>query len=454
MNRPALSLTGRLTAAIGGVALATLLLAGAMLVPLVGTATEQAVRAPLARQADTLARLPLGADSVRGNALLARADLTVGRVGAEGAATGAAEALDAEERAALLAGAAVSGTGEYAGTTILFEARPVRGGGGIVVAADAAAVDGAVTRLRRRLVLAGMVALLGAVTVGWLLARQVGRPVAGAATIARRLAAGERGVAHPAAAGPPEVQQLQVALGELDGALAHGEAREREFLLSVSHELRTPLTAIRGYAEALADGVVGPEEVAEVGATLRAESERLGRYVADLLALARLQAAEFQVAPVKTDLGALVAEAGRAWATTAATSGVRVAAEPTGPLPARTDPDRVRQVVDTLVDNAVRVLAAEQTPAPLVVLAARGAPDDSGEVVVEVRDNGPGIPEAEWDAAFQPGILHARAPAARTGAQGLGLAIAHRLALRLGGTLAVDRAPEGGARFTLTLPGG
>ena len=80
------------------------------------------------------------------------------------------------------------------------------------------------------------------------------------------------------------------------------EAREREFLLSVSHDLRTPLTAISGYAESLADGMIAPERTQEVGGVLLAESQRLGRLVADLLDLARLGAQEFRVDLIELDL--------------------------------------------------------------------------------------------------------------------------------------------------------
>ena len=88
--------------------------------------------------------------------------------------------------------------------------------------------------------------------------------------------------------GPAEVAELSEALNHLSDALATSEGRERAFLLSVSHELRTPLTAVRGYAEALSDGVVPSEDVSRTGATMLAESERLDRLVSDLLDLARL----------------------------------------------------------------------------------------------------------------------------------------------------------------------
>ena len=127
-----------------------------------------------------------------------------------------------------------------------------------------------------------------------MLAGRLARPLAETAAAARRLAAGERGVPVPTST-TSEVAEVATALGGLDAALASSEGRQREFLRSVSHELRTPLTTIQGYAEGLADGVVGPDEAAAVGRTLLGEAQRMERYVADLLALSRLEADDFSL---------------------------------------------------------------------------------------------------------------------------------------------------------------
>jgi len=108
-------------------------------------------------------------------------------------------------------------------------------------------------------------------------------------------------------------------LAGLAAGLAASEGRQREFLLSVSHDLRTPLTTIRGYAEALTDGVVGPDGVRRTGRTVLDEAERLDRLIADLLVLARLEAADL---PIETDLAQLVAAAGEAWGGRFAAAGV------------------------------------------------------------------------------------------------------------------------------------
>ncbi len=436
------SLTGRLVLAMSGVALVSALLAALSLAPLLRSATEDAVRTPLARQADFFAQVPAFAYASGGlERVTVRSGLRLGAVTADGSTSGVAAALDDADRDRLRAGRPVSTQVEYRGADLLVEARPTADGGAVVLGTDAELVSEASATLRRRVVLASLVGLAAAVVVAGLLARRLGRPLARTAAAARRMAAGERGLDLPAS-GTREIGDVAAALSALDAALATSEGRQREFLLSVSHELRTPLTAVRGYAEALADGVVPPEETTEVARTMIAETDRLERYVADLLALARLDADDFALAWAPVDVVLVLGAAAAAWAER---RGVSVTAEDGVPLVVTTDGVRLRQVVDALVDNAVRVCA----PGDRVVLAAFATPDG---VRVEVRDSGPGLTPEDAEVAFVPGVLHERYAAVRPGGHGLGLAIVHRLVTRLGGTITLDRAPEGGARFAIALP--
>ena len=247
---------------------------------------------------------------------------------------------------------------------------------------------------------------------------------------------------------PDEVADLAHALNGLAAALATSEGRQREFLLSVSHELRTPLTAIRGYAEALADGVIEVDAVPATGRTVLAEAEHLDRLVRDLLALARLEAVDFPLEPVPVDLTGLAADAERAWSGRCAALGVPFRLEtPDAPVPAYTDPGRIRQVVDGLLENALRVVP----PGAPVVLAVRAA-GPAGGGTLEVRDGGPGLTDDDLDVAFERGALHQRYRGVRKVGSGLGLALAAGLVRRLGGDITAGHAPEGGAAFTVVVP--
>jgi two-component system, OmpR family, sensor kinase len=444
-----LTLTQVLALAAGAVAVVAMLVAALLTTPLVRAATEDSARTALARQAELVARLPGARVAVqleqRADARPVRQGLAVGVVTADGEVRGAAGALSDPDLGAVRAGRPVSGEATWRGQRVLLEARPLREGGSVVLATGARDVDVAVGAQRRRLLLALGVGLLVALGAGALVARQLGRPLATLAEGARRLGSGERGVV-PAVGGTREVADVALALHQLDTALQHSEDRQRRFLMSVSHELRTPLTSVRGYAESMVDGAVEPAEMEAVGRTLLAESRRLERFIGDLLALARLEADDFELVAEDVDLSDLVRSAGATWQDRAQRAAVRLSVEsPDEPLPVVTDPGRLRQVVDALVDNAVRVC-----PPGAVVVVSASAGDDG--VRLEVRDSGPGLTAADAAVAFEPGTLHDRYAGQRPGGQGLGLAIVHRLVTRLGGSVRVTTAAEGGAAFVVELP--
>jgi two-component system OmpR family sensor kinase len=249
--------------------------------------------------------------------------------------------------------------------------------------------------------------------------------------------------------GPAEVAEVGEALNSLAAALTQSEGRQRDFLLSISHELRTPLTAISGYAESLADGVIPAEQSAEVGAIMLTEAHRLDRLVADLLDLARLGAQEFRIDLADVDLAELARAAAQVWASRCASAGVPFALEVAAtPLWCRTDPSRLRQILDGLFENALRVTPAGRP----IVLAVRR--DGSAGVLAEVRDGGPGLTDSDLAVAFQRSALYERYRGLRQVGTGLGLAIAHGITQRLGGVAEAGHSPEGGARFTVRLPTG
>lgn len=346
--------------------------------------------------------------------------------------------------AAVAAGTPVTGRRvRFEGRPALVEGRPLGERSGVLLVQP---TDPATARAAwQRLWLALLAGLLGGAGAGVLLARRLARPIRNAATAAARLSSGERGV-RLAIESPVEVADLARAINDLAGALATSEGRQRDFLLSVSHELRTPLTTIKGYAEALADGVVGAEGAQRAGQTVLAEAEHLDRLVADLLALARLEAADFALSPLPVDLTGLVAGIAETWGGRCAAVGVVLRTElPAGPVVAYTDPGRIRQVVEGLLENALRVVPAG---AP-VVLAVRGDPTAAQ---LEVRDGGPGFTDDDLAVAFERGALQRRYAGVRKAGSGLGLALAARLVRRLGGQIEAGHAPEGGARFCVRLP--
>ena len=439
------SLYARVTLVTAAVAALATLVAGLVGAQLIRAAAVEQARTSLAREAQALSASGSVTD------LASLRELAVGEAGRialvqpDGTVTGAGRRLVSQAAVSkVLARQSVSQTETVNGTPVVVEARPIATGGGLVLAEPVSAVNQTAVPLVTRLLWALILGFACAVVGGALVARWVAKPLVRVAGAARRLAEGERGVALDGG-GPAEVAQVSRALEALDASLATSEGRQREFLLSVSHEMRTPLTALRGYAEALADGMIPAEEVPRVGATLGAETERLDAFVRDLLELARLEADDFRVDLQDVDVAEILPLVVEAWGAVSAAAGVDVRAEVSGPLPVGTDARRLRQLLDGLVENALRVTPSG---APVVVAGRR----EGDAVVLEVRDGGPGLSDDDLRHAFERGALHARYAGERPVGTGLGLSIAHRLAGRLRAELTAGRAAEGGACFSLRLP--
>ena len=292
------------------------------------------------------------------------------------------------EIATIEGGGKVDATRRLSGVRYYVEGRPVTtgtaAGGGVVLFQKVATARSAEGSILLRLLVALVAGLVIAALTGVLLARRLARPLQHAAGAAHRLSTGARDV-RLVPEGPAEVAEVAHALNALSGALATSEGRQREFLLSISHELRTPLTAVKGYAEALADGVVPAAAVEATGQVLLAESSRLERLVSDLLDLARLGAQDFRLDIGRVDLRALLQQAALVWSDRCDKEGVLFALDvPDEPVFLDSDPTRLRQIVDGLAENALRVTPAGRPIVFALLTSAEAA-------YLQVRDGGPGL---------------------------------------------------------------
>lgn len=450
-----LSLAWRIAALSVAIAVLTALLAGALTAGLVRNNGEAGARANLARLADVAQStvshaVRTGRAETRLRTLLAGLSIRTGTVSSTGVISTAAPVIrrlmNPARVSTLVSGQSLSVEQSVAGDTVFLEARPVPGGG-IVLAqrrADALAPN---QQAIRRTLLALVIAAGIATVLGALVAWRIARPLRRTATAAHALAVGDRDVAVPAD-GPREVAEVADAVTSLAAALRISEGRQRDFLMSVSHDLRTPLTALRGYAESLADGAIDADDAPRVGAAMTEEARRMELLVGDLLDLARLDADDFRIAPVPVDLRTVVEGAAEVYRARTAQEGIEFALEmPDEAVPATTDAQRLRQALDGLFDNALRLTPTRG----LIVLALRPEPSTQS-ALLEVRDSGPGLTDADLADAFTRGTLTARYEGARRVGTGLGLAIVHGLITRLGGSAEASHAPEGGACFRLRLP--
>ncbi|WP_051766444.1 HAMP domain-containing sensor histidine kinase [Saccharothrix syringae] len=430
---PRTGLAFRVTALCLAVAGVAVLVAGLVSARLVLTASREVMRETLSDQADVVAdqlTAPDGAGRARVVRVLRGQGIAVVLFGVDGDLVGDPRAVRAVEL-----------TGRRSGTagTRLVEVRDR-----IALVQETATGDGPGRALLRNIAVALGVGLLVAAAAGLLLGKLVARPLRRTAAVAHAMGGGRRDLRAPER-GPAEVAEVAGAVNALADALARSEARQREFLLSVSHELRTPLTAVKGFAESLADGVVAGGDVPAVGRTVVAEADRLDRLVADLLDLARLGADDFRVDLAPVDLVGLVAGAAEVWRARCAAKGLEFRLDlPPGPVVRTTDARRLRQVLDGLLENAVRLTPAGR---PVVIALA----DDPGGAL-QVRDGGPGLSAEDYRVAFRKGALHAKYERSRPVGTGVGLALVHGLVTRLGGTIGAGPAPEGGAAFTVRLP--
>jgi len=294
------------------------------------------------------------------------------------------------------------------------------------------------------LLLTGAIALIVAGLVSAYLARRLTKPIAAMRDTAQRIAAGDLSARVAATDGPDdELQSLARSLDAMAAELETARGHERAFLLSVSHDLRTPLTSIRGYADAIRDGLVDdPAERNRAGSIIAAEARRLERLVADLLDLARLDAHQFSLNPQHVDARDVVYDAVAGFVPSARDWGLRLEVVRGDPTPADVDPERLAQITANLVENALKYAQS----------AVRvGVDRRDGQVEVRVDDDGPGIPAADRDRVFERLYTTRGAPGRKVGT-GIGLAIVHELAGAMGGDATVEPLEPGGTRFTVTIP--
>jgi len=247
---------------------------------------------------------------------------------------------------------------------------------------------------------------------------------------------------------------LTVALG-LAAALAfHRRDRARarandESLALAAHELQSPLAAIESYLDLMASEAPVSTQQARLWledlGRMRTTTAHLRRTITDILDMTRVEDGRVKLAAGPVDLVSLIAASVSAYAPHAAARGIALKVDaPAGLASALADPDRLRQVLDNLIGNALKFTPSGRA----VTVAARATAD---RVILEVRDEGVGVPAAKRGRLF--GKFQRLGPATDgTEGTGLGLYLAQRLVVAQGGTLVHEAAASGGSIFRVTLP--
>jgi two-component system OmpR family sensor kinase len=320
----------------------------------------------------------------------------------------------------------------------------------LVVAVPLTETSQTLDRLLAIEVLVSILVLAALAAASWSLIKRDLRPLEHMAETADAIAAGDLSQRVTPAELRTEVGRLGLSLNamlvQIEVAFAERAATEeklRRFLADASHELRTPLTSIRGYAEVFRRGAKDdPEDLATAMRRIEEESKRMGVMVEELLVLARLgEGRQPEREPV--DFTRVVSDAVADARAAALDREISFEAAETATV--RGDDLHLRQVVANLLTNA-----REHTPVGTPVHVTLATAD--GQAVLDVADEGPGLPPDEAANVFEPFYRADPSRARDTGGAGLGLAIVAAIVEAHAGSVAVSSQEGHGARFTVRLP--
>ncbi len=288
---------------------------------------------------------------------------------------------------------------------------------------------------------------LAAAATGRALCRRALAPMTRMAAAARKMRAEDLDQRLPdPGTGGDELSKLGEAFNGLLARLREAFERQRRFTGDASHQLRTPLAAMLGQIDVTLRRQRSNDEYRHALALVRDQAEQLNRIVEMLLFLARADA-EAKLPNLETiDLAAWVRIRLDAWNDHPRRDDLVVRAADV-PVFVRAHPPLLGQLLDNLIENALKYCE----PGSAVTIDVARQPD--GQAVLAVEDAGPGIDPEDIDHLFEPFFRSPKVRRAGHDGFGLGLAVAHRIAVAFGGNLEASNIPDGhGARFTLTLP--
>ncbi len=297
--------------------------------------------------------------------------------------------------------------------------------------------------INRALLLAAVVAGVAAVLLTAGLSRRILKPVETLTAAARQMEKGDLSQ-RVEVESDDEIGELARAFNAMADGLTRLEDLRRNMVTDVAHDLRTPLSNIRGYLEALQDGVVEPKR--EIIDSLHEEAMLLSRLVDDLQELALAEAGQLKLERQPVAPADLVNKATDAARAQAAAKGITLAADLLEELPlVDVDSQRIGQVLGNLLSNSLT-----HTPSGGEVVIAAQARES--EVEISVSDTGEGISAEHLPYIFERFYRADKSRSRATGGTGLGLAIARQLVEAHGGRIGVESEVGQGTRFTFTLP--
>ena len=293
------------------------------------------------------------------------------------------------------------------------------------------------------LLVGGIGATIFALALGVLLSRSLTKPLRELTTATQAMAKGDLEQRIPVRS-RDELGELAQSFNRMSAELVSARKQRRQMTADIAHELRTPLSLILGHAEALNDGVLPPSP--ETFDIIHDEAQRLSRLVEDLRTLSLSDAGALPLARRLVSPQALLQRVVAAHTLHSQQKNISVDIEAAPSVPeVNVDPDRMAQVLDNLLDNALR-----HTPANgHIALSARSS---SAGVRIAVRDSGPGIPPEDVERVFDRLYRGDKSRQRHEGGSGLGLAIAKSIVESHDGRIWAESKPGEGATFIVELP--
>ncbi len=305
-------------------------------------------------------------------------------------------------------------------------------------------------------VLTALVALLVSIGAAFLIARSIAKPLQRVAAATEEIARGNYDQQLNITS-PEEVRRLTDSFNAMVREVRASQQAQQDFVANVSHDLKTPLTSIRGFSQALLDGAATDRESSRRAAhVIHEEAERMGRLIDDLLDLARIEAGHIVMAEQPVAVSALLQKCAEKMALRAEQGEVTLELGPDSDLVVQGDRDRLAQVINNLLDNALK----HTPPGGRISVAAMSVVEEGTKrgqwprsfAQITVSDTGTGIPPEELTRIFDRFYRGDRSRARDGKGAGLGLAIAKEIIQAHGGHITAESVVGLGTKFTITLP--
>jgi signal transduction histidine kinase len=318
---------------------------------------------------------------------------------------------------------------------------------GIVYLAEPLPNGGLPVDFMVQLIIALLAAAALALAAGWYVSRRITRPVTEVITAAGRVSEGNLDSEVSANSGIRELDDLGGAFNRMAKNLKRSDQAQQAFVADVAHELRTPLTVIKGTVETLEDGAWDDVEGrGKLVTSMQNETDRLIRLVNDLLVLTRADAGLLKLDIHPVDLVNLVRQRCDHLEPVAARKKVSLEIDAQRSTRVLADPDRLAQVIDNLLDNALRYSPKNGA------IAIDIHSGDSCTTECSIHDGGPGIPAEALPRIFDRFYRVENSRSKRGGEAGLGLSIVRSLLQAQGGSISAECEPGNGTNMTFRLP--